>query len=218
MNENQLKPPQPAPRSDWLDELFKTNAEAAEVEAWSVAWSSWTELLEEAEPPSRQDLGEALQARLARKQEASGVPHLAYRAVRPYQMVGLRGLIAAVAASLFLACSMSLSPWQQKEWYTATVRMQPGDVAPRASDGEVSNTLASHGNLESSDSDDTATIDTAGAIVAWEAQEAEVDWRLGRVGQLLEMWDHTMQPDDARIYFASQILSSLAWELDRSGL
>ena len=218
MNENRLTSVHSPPRSDWLDELLDPDVEASDVEAWSVAWSSWTELLEVAEPPSKKTMMEGLPVRATRPSRRSGKPDVENRALRPHYTVALRGLVAAAAASLFLACSVSLSPWQQKDLFAPAVASRLGEVVPNASNGEANDTLASLGNRESSGDDKRATMDSAHAMVAWEAQEAEVDWRLGRVGQLLETWDHTMQPDDARIHFASQVLSSLAWELDQSGL
>ncbi len=218
MNENRLKSAQSPPRSDWLDELLDPDIEAADVEAWSAAWSNWTELLQKAEPPSKQDWGEASRVRQAREQEMSGVPHVAHRTVHPYMTVALRGLIAAVAASLFLACSLSLSSWRQKERFATTATTQLGDSTPSVSADEQSDAFVTYGRRESLEDKEVALADAARALAAWEAEEAEVDWRLGRMERLLETWDHTMQPDDARLFFASQMLSSLVWELDQSGL
>ena len=218
MNENRLKSAHSSPQPDWLDELLEPDVEASDIEAWFVAWSNWTELLQKVEPPSKQDLGEASLVRQAREQESSGVPHLDHRTVRPYKVVALRGLIAAVAASLFLACSLSLSPWRPKERFATTATMQLGDSAPSVSAGEQSDMSVAHGRRESPEDKEVALADAARALAAWEAEEAEVDWRLGRMGRLLETWGQRMEPDDARIYFASQMLSSLAWELDQSEL
>ena len=217
MNENRLRSAH-SPPSEWLNQLLDADVEASDIEAWSAAWSNWTELLEEAEPPSRKRIAEELPVRATRPSRRSGKSDVESRASRPHYTVALRGLVAAVAASLFLACSVSLSPWQQKELFAPAMARRLDEVAPSAPNGEPNDTLASLGNRESSDHVERAAREAPRPLAAWEAQEAEVDWRLGRVGRLLETWDHTMQPDDARIFFASQVLSSLAWELDQSGL
>ncbi len=217
MNENRLRSAH-SPPADWLGQLLDADVEASDIEAWSVAWSNWTELLEEAEPQSRKRIAEGLPVRAASEPRTSGKPAAESQALRPHYTVALRALVAAVAASLFLACSLSLSPWQQKELFAPAMTRRLDKVAPKAPDGKANDTLAPLENRESSGHVERTAREAPRPPAAWESQEAEVDWRLGRVGQLLETWDHTMQPDDARIFFASQVLSSLAWELDQTGL